>query len=103
MDFAWRWLAREGCREHCLLPSNRFNIEIQFSRLRMSERQIAMRKTIFLFPVLILLAGFLPAFSSPAPPQPAKEPPKLPERGQESKSRATKGTASKFITREIRS
>jgi hypothetical protein len=31
-----------------------------------SEAQIAMRKTIFLFPVLILLAGFLLAFSSPA-------------------------------------
>src|SRR5216683_645505 len=32
----------------------------------MSEGRIAMRKTIFLFPVLILLAGFLFAFSSPA-------------------------------------
>jgi hypothetical protein len=32
----------------------------------MSEGQIAMRKTIFLFPVLILLAGFLFAASSPA-------------------------------------
>jgi hypothetical protein len=32
----------------------------------MSEGQIATRETIFLFPVLILLAGFLFAFSSPA-------------------------------------
>jgi hypothetical protein len=34
--------------------------------LRMSEAHIAMRKTIFIFPVLILLAGFGLAFSSPA-------------------------------------
>jgi len=34
--------------------------------LRLSEGQIAMRKTIFYVPVLILLAGFLFAFSSPA-------------------------------------
>src|SRR5260370_14628471 len=32
----------------------------------MSEGQIAMRKTIFLFPALLLLAGILFAFSSPA-------------------------------------
>src|SRR5216683_2861220 len=32
----------------------------------MSEGQIAMRKTIYLFPVLLLLGGFLFAFSSPA-------------------------------------
>ena len=34
--------------------------------MRLSEGQIAMRKSIYLFPVLILLAGFLFAFSSPA-------------------------------------
>ena len=32
----------------------------------MSEAQIAMRKTIFLFPILVFLTGFLFAFSSPA-------------------------------------
>jgi hypothetical protein len=32
----------------------------------MSEAQIAMRKTIFLFPILALLTGFLFTFSSPA-------------------------------------
>ena len=36
------------------------------SRLRRLEEQIAMRKTIFFFPALVLLAGFLFAFSSPA-------------------------------------
>ena len=36
------------------------------SRLRRLEEQIAMRKTIFFFPVMVLLAGYLFAFSSPA-------------------------------------
>jgi hypothetical protein len=41
-------------------------VHARLSRLRMSEAQAAMRKTIFFVPVLILLAGFLFAFSSPA-------------------------------------